>query len=159
MNILKCFETLELDYKASLAEVREAYIDLVNVWHPDRFIQNPRLRQKAENKLRNINTAYEKLTAHLSNDQKVRFGPKDGHSSKKTRAGEDKGAKFKQESDHGTARPQSRSKTEVAVEIGTRATLTVCYSLYKALQAIAADLSSKAEQDSLSEQQHAPNKR
>lgn len=43
---------------ASSAEVRQAYRDLVNVWHPDRFAHNPRLREKAEEKLKDINEAY-----------------------------------------------------------------------------------------------------
>ncbi len=57
------FQTLELDHDASDAEVRQAYKDLVMVWHPDRFCHNPRLRQKAEEKLKLFNQAYEHLKA------------------------------------------------------------------------------------------------
>jgi curved DNA-binding protein CbpA len=32
---------------------------LVNVWHPDRFVDNQRLQKKAEDKLKEINGAYE----------------------------------------------------------------------------------------------------
>jgi curved DNA-binding protein CbpA len=32
---------------------------LANVWHPDRFVGNPRLQKKAEEKLKEINAAYE----------------------------------------------------------------------------------------------------
>ena len=46
---------------ASREEVNEAYRDLVNVWHPDRFAANPRLQKKAEERLKEINAAYESV--------------------------------------------------------------------------------------------------
>ncbi|MFP4033428.1 MAG: DUF1566 domain-containing protein [Desulfococcaceae bacterium] len=49
---------LGLDSHVSIAELRQVYRDLVNVWHPDRFAHNPRLRRKAENRLKEINEAY-----------------------------------------------------------------------------------------------------
>ena len=50
MDIKKCFEILELDRGASIAETKQAYKDIVSVWHPDRFSHNPRLKRKAEGK-------------------------------------------------------------------------------------------------------------
>jgi len=44
---------------ASQDEVNQAYRDLINVWHPDRFANNPRLQKKAEEKIKEINAAYE----------------------------------------------------------------------------------------------------
>jgi curved DNA-binding protein CbpA len=44
--------------QAREAELRAAYLDLVQVWHPDRFEGNARLREKAERKLQEINAAY-----------------------------------------------------------------------------------------------------
>ncbi len=58
-----CYETLGLRPGASPREVRQAYIDLTKVWHPDRFNDDPRLKKKAEAKLREINAAYEQLRA------------------------------------------------------------------------------------------------
>ena len=58
MDIQKSFRILDLNENASLKEIREAYIDLARVWHPDRFSNNPRLRNKAEEKLKEINIAY-----------------------------------------------------------------------------------------------------
>lgn len=51
-------QTLSLDQTASFDQIREAYQDLVMVWHPDRFLHNPRLYKKAEEKLKQVNQAY-----------------------------------------------------------------------------------------------------
>jgi tetratricopeptide (TPR) repeat protein len=66
MDIESCFKILELDSEASVAEINSAYKDLVSVWHPDRFAANPRLRKKAEGKLKEINLAHEQILAFLS---------------------------------------------------------------------------------------------
>lgn len=50
--------TLSLDRTASFEQIREAYQDLVLVWHPDRFMDHPRLYKKAEEKLKEVNQAY-----------------------------------------------------------------------------------------------------
>ena len=57
-------QTLSLNKNATFDEVREAYQDLVMVWHPDRFVHNPRLYKKAEAKLKEFNQAYAYLKAH-----------------------------------------------------------------------------------------------
>jgi len=69
MEIQKCYETLELTSHATLEEVRQSYKDLVNIWHPDRIPDNPRLKKKAEEKLKEINAAYGELTSFLSSNQ------------------------------------------------------------------------------------------
>ncbi len=58
-KINRCIEILGLKPGASQEEVNQAYRDLVNVWHPDRFEDNPRLQKKAEEKVKEINAAYE----------------------------------------------------------------------------------------------------
>jgi len=58
---LSWYRTLDLDPGASPAEVREAWRDLAQVWHPDRFSGNPRLQEKAEETLKRVNEAYENL--------------------------------------------------------------------------------------------------
>lgn len=65
-DIDRYYEILELKFGASPEEVKRAYRDLVRVWHPDRFSHDPRLQQKAQEKLKEINEAYEKLQAFLS---------------------------------------------------------------------------------------------
>ncbi len=66
MDIRHCYETLELTPDASVEDVKQAYRDLVNIWHPDRVSNNPRLKQKAEEKLKQINTAYEGLLSYFN---------------------------------------------------------------------------------------------
>ncbi len=61
------YETLGITPDASLEEIRQAYKDLVHVWHPDRFSYNPRLREKAEEKLKEINLAYEYAVLEFNN--------------------------------------------------------------------------------------------
>ncbi|MGA2318756.1 MAG: J domain-containing protein [Thermodesulfobacteriota bacterium] len=60
-KISRCIEILGLKPGASQEEVNQAYRDLANVWHPDRFAGNPRLQKKAEEKIKEINAAYENI--------------------------------------------------------------------------------------------------
>lgn len=57
----ECYRVLEVAPGASFEEIREAWRDLVQVWHPDRFRANSRLHRKAEERLKKINLAYETL--------------------------------------------------------------------------------------------------
>jgi uncharacterized protein YjbI with pentapeptide repeats len=60
-DIRRCYSLLGLDPSASSDEIKQAWRDLAQVWHPDRFAGNDRLQQKAQEKLKEINQAYEKL--------------------------------------------------------------------------------------------------
>jgi hypothetical protein len=51
-------DILQVARDASPEEIRRAYLDLVKVWHPDRFQSDARLRDKAQRTLQAINTAY-----------------------------------------------------------------------------------------------------
>lgn len=66
MDTRRYYEILEIDPGVSSEDVLQAYKDLVNVWRPDRFSKIPRLRRKAEKKLKAVNEAYEKLQPYLS---------------------------------------------------------------------------------------------
>ena len=57
------YRLLDLDPAASDEEVKRAFRDLTKVWHPDRFGNDPRLRQKAEEKLKEVLEAYETIRA------------------------------------------------------------------------------------------------
>jgi hypothetical protein len=57
----EALDVLALRPGATPVEIKQAYRDMVKVWHPDRFGSDPRLRQKAEDKLKQINKAYQML--------------------------------------------------------------------------------------------------
>ena len=52
---------LGLEAGATAQEIKTAYRDLAKVWHPDRFAHDPRLQQKAQERLKEINEAYRSL--------------------------------------------------------------------------------------------------
>jgi hypothetical protein len=62
-ELSNCYEVLGVVEGASAQELKTAYRDLAKVWHPDRFTHDPRLQQKAQEKLKEINEAYEQLTS------------------------------------------------------------------------------------------------
>lgn len=59
------YEVLELKEGASKDEVKKAYRELVKKYHPDQYGNNP-LRDLAEEKLREINEAYDYLMKNIS---------------------------------------------------------------------------------------------
>lgn len=67
--MLDLFE-LERDFTSE--ELKVAYRDLVQIWHPDRFAQNDRLQQKAQKKLTKINEAKIALEDYLGSKPKPR---------------------------------------------------------------------------------------
>ena len=114
MDIQRCFEILELDRNASLKEVEQAYRDLVNVWHPDRISHNPRLKHKAEEKLKDVNLAYKTARVYVQSGH-------DETSSARTKS-------------------ESGQAVEVFVEAGTEIALRAGSSLWKTLCKIAGQL-------------------
>jgi len=70
MLLQDCYVTLEIDENASIKEVKQAYRDLVSIWHPDKYMHNPRLHKKAEEKIKGINLAYETLQLYYSTTDK-----------------------------------------------------------------------------------------
>ncbi len=61
---LEYYKVLEIEVGASQDDVKQAYRDLAQVWHPDRFPNDERLRKKAEEKLKQINAANEFLKSY-----------------------------------------------------------------------------------------------
>ena len=55
------YRILELGPGATLEEVKRSYRELVRVWHPDRFHNDPKLQKRGEEKLKQINSAYERI--------------------------------------------------------------------------------------------------
>lgn len=60
-SVKQCLEILGVNPNTTPDQIKVAYRDLVRVWHPDRFVHDKRLQQKAEEKLKEINDAYEQL--------------------------------------------------------------------------------------------------
>ena len=62
-EVIKYYELLGVAPGASIQELKAAHRDLAKVWHPDRFSHDPRLQQKAQEKLKEINEAFDQLKA------------------------------------------------------------------------------------------------
>lgn len=58
LDTTQAYRVLGLVPGATMDEVKTAYRDLAQVWHPDRFPDNNRLRDKAQLTLQRINEAY-----------------------------------------------------------------------------------------------------
>jgi hypothetical protein len=72
MDYHQCCNILDLVPPVTLEDAKQAYKDLVQVWHPDRFTHSPRLQERAETKLKQLNRAYETLVPLLQAQQKLR---------------------------------------------------------------------------------------
>ena len=66
MTEREALRLLHLDKSCSRDKLRRAYLDMVKVWHPDRFQTDSELRAKAERTLRSINDAYALLQGRTS---------------------------------------------------------------------------------------------
>ncbi len=64
----KCLRVLGLAPGATEQAIKEAHRDLVKVWHPDRFGTDARLREKAQEKLKELNAAFDQLRAYRPPD-------------------------------------------------------------------------------------------
>lgn len=64
-----------LSSDATQAEIKDAYRTLAKVWHPDRFPGDEHLKQKAEEKLKAINAAYQLLTTTRGESRRARPQP------------------------------------------------------------------------------------
>jgi hypothetical protein len=65
-DLEQAYEILEISSDASVDEIKQAFRELAQIWHPDRYAYNPRLQQKAESKFKDINFAYQKLMEHFA---------------------------------------------------------------------------------------------
>jgi len=128
MNIRKSLELLEIGMNATEDEAKQAYKDLVSVWHPDRFSHNPRLKRKAEEKLKEANLAFETVKDFFS------ATGKSDQSRRKNEKGSpgESGETFKRKTAVVT-------KTELAAELGTGAVLTLWSYLSKKVNHLLSD--------------------
>lgn len=73
------YEVLEVKEGASQEEVKQAYRELVKKYHPDKYIDNP-LKDLAEEKMREINEAYEYLEKNPSSQSSSGYRSSEGYS-------------------------------------------------------------------------------
>jgi len=96
MTIEECERILGITPGASLYEIKLAYRDLVKVWHPDKYEETPRLRDKAAKQLKQINMAYDMLFQLFS--EREQASKEHEHKSRKERQRQEhRGAKQKGE--------------------------------------------------------------
>jgi len=134
MDIRRCFDVLELDGNPSLDEAKQAYKDMVNIWHPDRFSKNPRLKQKAEDKLKEINEAYEMIQSFLhSNKQQPETVPYERGSSTAEVNANASGMTSSFKSNNKTG---AKDKTEAFFETGTGIVLSLFSYLSSAVRRV-----------------------
>jgi hypothetical protein len=83
MTRKECLDILDLPVNASREDIVKAYRQLVQVWHPDRFPNNPDLKRKANAKLAEINEAYSNLINGTAT-QDPSENPPDGQAAEPT---------------------------------------------------------------------------
>ncbi|MBI5491877.1 MAG: J domain-containing protein [Deltaproteobacteria bacterium] len=78
----KYYKILEIQPNATEQEVRQSYRDLVNIWHPDRFSHDAKLQKRVEEKLKEINDAYQRIINHLNDSHKRQESQKNENQEK-----------------------------------------------------------------------------
>ena len=97
----QALKALELHADASFQEIKQAYRDLTLVWHPDRFAHSTRLQEKASERLKQINIAYDVLRSYAD-------GPSGAHEPRTKHTGSKHGTSGTEQSE--TQRQRSRTK-------------------------------------------------
>ena len=85
------YKVLEIDEKATQEQIKQAYRRLVKKYHPDKYVDNP-LNKLAEEKMREINAAYDMLTENGSS----RNGQRSSYSKSSSGAGSSNFYKLRQ---------------------------------------------------------------
>lgn len=67
-NYSHYYEILGLSSEATAKEIKKAYRKLVKKWHPDHFNDDEKLEQEAQDKIKKIIEAYEKITNPENNN-------------------------------------------------------------------------------------------
>ena len=158
MDIQQCFEVLELDSNANMDKAKQAYKDMVNIWHPDRFSNNPRLKQKAEDKLKEINEAYETVQSFLYS-KKSPQPEKATYTKASPEPDTGAHAKGRTESYQSHAETGTKDTTEAFFEVGTGIVLNLFSYISSAVRRIVADAKSEMNQGQSNQWQTSNNMR
>ena len=73
--MIRHYELLHLKPSATQEQIRQAYLDLARVWHPDRFANDERLRKVAGEKMMEITAAYRALASQALIDAPMETPP------------------------------------------------------------------------------------
>ena len=79
-ELQKSLRLFNLKPSADFAEVKSSYRRLVKEWHPDRYPDDPGMRLIAEERIKEINIAYDFLARHFS-QKRFTMRDKDGKES------------------------------------------------------------------------------
>lgn len=109
-EIRECYRLLEVEPGAPLDAVKRAYRELLKVWHPDRFPDDPNFQKKATEKTKALNGAYQKLTAYLAGNYTESRASGRAAQEEATRAREAAEAKQREEATR-RAREATEAKT------------------------------------------------
>ena len=85
MDVSRALEILEVNTDASFDEAKQAYRDLINVWHPDKYADNERLQEKATEKLKEYNATWEELQKYYHDKDGQATREKTGTGQQQTR--------------------------------------------------------------------------
>src|SRR5438876_11561879 len=77
-EIAQFYRMLELAPGASPEVVKQAYRELVKIWHPDRFPNDPKFQKRANEKTKEINEAYKKILAYQTGNWSESRLPRSG---------------------------------------------------------------------------------
>src|SRR5438093_2620395 len=100
-EIAQFYRILELEPGASPEVVKQAYRELVKIWHPDRFPNDPKFQKRANEKTKEINEAYKKILAYQTGNWS---------ESRLPRSGDESGAAARAEADAAKRVRQSQAR-------------------------------------------------
>jgi DnaJ-class molecular chaperone len=63
MEMSEACQILGVEPGADIAKIRQEYLNLAKIWHPDRFPNDPKLQARAQNEMKRINGAYQFLSS------------------------------------------------------------------------------------------------
>ncbi len=70
-DIFQYYAILGIKQTATPEATKKAYRNLAKVWHPDRYVDNPTLKAKAEAEIKKINQAYAAIKAYTDHPHQI----------------------------------------------------------------------------------------
>ena len=89
MNLDEALVVLEANEEMDFLDIRRSYRDLVDVLHPDMYTHNQRLYDKASERLKEINCAYNIIQKHYKNSTDSRTKKHNNSKEQKNRTNQE----------------------------------------------------------------------